>query len=225
MKTLSYFFVLALVLVASELRAQEMCTNPSTDHLFCRAGNSMVTIATGIPYVGIAEYAYGISDKVTIGALYGQTPLVEGYGFRIRAIIAEPSERTRVYFRAPAFYYPKTHDLGGEPWFLTWPVVNVEYTRDCGRRMWAGIGAVGAVCAHSLARTLGLEHSTEEMGEGFHGGIWNTIQVGGTQPFSDKLVAQVELGVVMNGFKVAKPDEWVGGPPVVLTMGLTYNLQ
>ncbi|HYM20149.1 MAG TPA: hypothetical protein VEW28_03990 [Candidatus Kapabacteria bacterium] len=226
MKNLSFFFVLLLaVLAVSELRAQNTCTNPSPDYLFCPEGHSMVTAATGIPYIGIAEYAYGISDKTTIGLVYGQTPVVTGYGARVRSIISEPSERVRIYFRAPLFYYPQTHDLGGEPWFLTWPVVNVEYTRDCGRRMWAGIGAVGAVCAHSLARTLGLEHSTEMMGEGFHGGLWNTVQVGGTQPITSNLVAQVEFGVVMNGLKVAKPDDWVGGPPVILTMGLTYQLQ
>ena len=225
MKTTHFLFIVLTVITSSGLRAQDMCTTPPTDHLFAGEGHSMFSAATGIPYIGIGEYAYGISDKTTIGVLYGQTPVIEGYGLRIRTIMAEPSERVRVYFRAPLFYYPKTHDLGGEPWFLAWPVVNAEYRRDCGRRIWAGLGEVGAVCAHSLGRTLGLEKEHEMMGEGFEGGLWNTIQVGATQPFSDRLVAQAEVGLVMKGLSIAKPSEWIGGPPVILTMGLSYAIQ
>ena len=202
----------------------QMCTSAAPDHLFAPKGHSMATISTGIPYVGIAEYAYGISDKTTIGLMYGQTPLVEAYGIRVRSIVNQLSEQTRIYFRAPIFYYPKTHDMGGEPWFLNWPVFNIEYLRDCGRRMWAGVGAIGAVCSHSLGKTLGLEKEHESMGEGFRGGIWNTMQIGVTQPIGEHLVAQAEFGLVMSGFKLAGSD-WVGGPPVVLIIGLSYSFQ
>ncbi len=88
--------------------------------------------------------------------------------------------------------------------------------------MWAGIGAIGAACAHSVGKTLGLEKEQEMMGEGFKGGIWNTVQIGATQPITDKLVAQAEFGLVMSGIKLAKSD-WVGGPPVVLIMGVSYS--
>lgn len=219
-----FTLTITLLLFCSAASAQEMCTAPSPDHLFVPEGGSMFTAATGIPYVGIGEYAYGVSSKTTVGFIYGQTPLVEGYGLRIRTIIGEPSERVRIYFRAPIFYYPQTHDLGGEPWFLAWPVVNIEYRRDCGRREWIGLGAVGAVCAHSLGTTLGLEHRREMMGEGFNGGIWNTIQAGISQPFSEHVVAQLEAGLVMNGFSIARKGEWVGGPPVILIMGVSYAM-
>lgn len=223
MKNSIGILIAAIVLTCSFTSVfAQVCTAPSPDHLFADKGGSMVTASTGIPYIGIAEYAYGISSKTTIGFMYGQTPLVEAYGIRIRTIIAEPSERTRIYFRSPIFYYPKTHDLGGEPWFLAWPVLNFEYRRDCGRRMWAGVGAIGAACAHSVGKTLGLEKEQEMMGEGFKGGIWNTVQIGATQPITDKLVAQAEFGLVMSGIKLAKSD-WVGGPPVVLIMGVSYS--
>ena len=205
------------------LVSAQTCIVHSPDYLFTGEGHSMVTLTTGIPYVGIAEYAYGISDKTTIGFMYGQTPAVEGYGIRIRTIISQPEDNLRIYFRSPVFYYPLTHELGGEPWFLAWPAFNIEYTRDCGRRMWAGIGAVGACCAHSLGKTFGLEKDNNEMmGPGFKGGIWNTIQTGATQPITDHLVAQAEVGLVLSGIKLASQNSWIGGPPVILVMGLTY---
>jgi hypothetical protein len=224
MKTSLCILLAALFIFSSssKMSAQLACTAPSPDHLFAESGKSMVTISTGIPYVGIAEYAYGISSKTTIGLMYGQTPLVEAYGIRIRTIISEPTENLRIYFRSPIFYYPKTHDMGGEPWFLAWPVFNIEYKRDCGRRMWAGIGAIGAACAHSIGKTFGVEKEREEMGEGFKGGIWNTVQIGGTQPLGEHVVIQAEFGLVMSGLKPAGSD-WVGGPPVLLITGLSYT--
>jgi hypothetical protein len=226
MKNTHSLLIAALTIACSfsSVYAQLICTAPSPDPLFASSGGSMVTLSTGIPYVGIAEYAYGISDKTTIGFMYGQTPKVQAYGMRIRTIISEPSYNLRIYFRSPIFYYPQTHDLGGEPWFLAWPVLNIEYKRDCGRRLWAGIGAIGACCAHSLGTTLGLEKAKEEMmGAGFNGGIWNTVQVGVTQPISNGFVAQLEFGLVMSGFKVAG-SSWVGGPPILLITGLSYAL-
>lgn len=222
MKTLLTFAFTLLLATSTYSQIDQLCESPSPDHLFAGEGKSMVTVSTGIPYVGIAEYAYGVSSKTTIGFMYGQTPFVEGYGLRIRTIIAEPEDNLRVYFRAPIFYYPKTQELGGEPWFLTWPAFNLEYKRDCGRRMWAGIGAIGAVCANSLKHQIFGGEEEGEMEMGFEGGLWNTVQVGITQPISEHLVAQGEFGLVMNGLKVAGSD-WVGGPPVVAIVALTYT--
>ncbi len=221
MKTLLTFAFTVLLASSTYSQIDQLYESPSPDHLFAGDGKSMVTVSTGIPYVGIAEYAYGVSSKTTIGFMYGQTPFVEGYGLRIRTIIAEPEDNLRVYFRAPIFYYPKTQSLGGEPWFLTWPALNLEYKRDCGRRMWAGIGAIGAVCANSLKHQIFGGHEEGEMEMGFEGGLWNTVQVGITQPISEHFVAQAEVGLVMSGLKVAGSD-WVGGPPVVALVALTY---
>jgi hypothetical protein len=76
MKNTHSLLVAALTIACSfsSVYAQLTCTAPSPDPLFASSGGSMVTLSTGIPYVGIAEYAYGISDKTTIGFMYGQTP-------------------------------------------------------------------------------------------------------------------------------------------------------
>ncbi len=202
---------------------------PSSDYLFANAGGSLVTASTGIPYLGITEYAYGISSKTTIGLMFGETPDVEGYGIRIRTVIAELSDNNRIYFRAPILYYPKTHELGGYPWFLAWPVLNLEHEYQSGMCVWAGMGAVGAGSQCTVEDGLGLDkdddmdtHSTTS--KGFEGGVWNTVQFGASQPIGEKFVAQAEFGLVMSGVKLALSSNWVGGTPVLLIMGVTYAL-
>ena len=85
-----------------------------SDHLFAEKGRSAVTIATGIPYVGIAEYAYGFSDRFTMGVLVGTTPRVPGFGVRFRNILHSNGDNKRIYLRTPLLYYPQTKGLGGE---------------------------------------------------------------------------------------------------------------
>ena len=43
--------------------------NHECDHVLNYKGQSRITFATGIPHVAISEYAYGVSDRVTAGAL------------------------------------------------------------------------------------------------------------------------------------------------------------
>ena len=89
------------------------------DHLFPRKGTSQLMIATGVPYLGIAEVAYGFSNRFAAGAIVGRTPNVTGYGIRFRAILYQPNLNFRVYFRSPIFYYAKSKHFGDEPWVLT----------------------------------------------------------------------------------------------------------
>jgi hypothetical protein len=202
------------------------------DHLFPTKGGSMVTFSTGIPYLGIAEYAYGFSDRFSVGLIAGVTPNVEGYGVRIRGILYQPSERFRLYFRAPMFYYPQTKGLGGEPWVLAWPVISGEWKMDSGTRVSLGGGAVVASCFHSLMRHLGLRKKSEttdmtsegndDNPRGFMGGVWNTVHAGVAFPISQHIMIQTEASLVMRGFRVAG-DDWVGGPPVIIVAGLSYS--
>src|SRR5688572_14397259 len=71
------------------------------DHGLNAKGRGRVTVATGIPYVAIGEYAYGVSDRVTVGFMTGVTPHIPGYGVRARAVLLESQEGFRVYFCTP----------------------------------------------------------------------------------------------------------------------------
>ncbi|HTR81678.1 MAG TPA: hypothetical protein VMM58_08610 [Bacteroidota bacterium] len=214
--------VFAIAFAVCHTMFSQPISSEHDDHLFAADGGSMVTVSTGIPYIGIAEYAYGISDRFSVGVMVGTTPNVEGYGVRARAIIAQPSDDVRFYFRVPAFYYPHTKDLGGDPWVLTWPVLSAEWRLNSGTRISAGAGAVVASCFDSFIRKIGLGSKESENEEMIMGGIWNTFHAGVAFPVSRDVMVQAEGSTVMHGFTFAQHD-WVGGPPVILVIGLSYS--
>tara|TARA_B100000497_G_C7651366_1_gene391917 strand:+ start:521 stop:1285 length:765 start_codon:yes stop_codon:yes gene_type:complete len=232
------FFVIFNAVFAQEAKKDHY----SFDYLFPGKQKSSITFSTGIPYVAIAEYSYGFADRFSLGLLAGTTPKVEGYGIRIKSVLFQKNSDSRIYAKMPILYYPQTQDLGGEPWLLTWPVVNYEKSYNNGIRLSYGIGVVAAACANDMMDVLGIgtheHHSTEdehheeshhdmenmelhsEGDEGFMGDVWNTVQAGITLPLKTKWVFQAEIAAVMKGVKIAG-SEWVGGPPVILTLGVT----
>ena len=193
------------------------------DHLIPRKGKTITTIATGIPYVGIAEAAYGFTDRFSVGLVVGVLAnSAPGYGLRFRYLLAQPSPDLRVYIRMPVLYYPRASSFGCpdcDPWFLTWPAVNAEWRRANGTRLWWGVGVVAAACATTV---FGGEDEEEEMAEGLHEGTWNTLQFGFSRPLKRRISFQLEVAVVFKGLKLATPGNWLGGPPVILTTGLSY---
>ncbi|MBI1805069.1 MAG: hypothetical protein HY033_08925 [Ignavibacteriae bacterium] len=187
------------------------------DHLFAHEGKSMVTLATGIPYLGIAEYAYGFSERFSLGLSVGVTPTVEGYGLRIRAVILQPRENFRLYARMPIFYYPKTEH--GEPWMLAWPVVSAEWILQSGTRLSIGGGVVAAACMNSILGRKDMEDKEHE----FMGGVWNTVHAGVAVPLNRSIMLQTEVSSVMSGLKFAGKD-WIGGPPVIVVLGISISV-
>ena len=230
------------------------------DHLFPQKGKSLFTFATGVPYIAIGEYAYGFTDRFSVGVLVGVTPSIPGYGLRLNTILYK-NGNSRVYARVPLLYYPQTKGLGGEPWLLTWPVVNYEKTFESGLRFSVGGGIVAAACVNDMLDVLGIaehkhgsleqafitspvhhgetnDHHSYDDGhhmegnagqvnlvhndeEGFMGDLWNTVQMGVAFPISKKCMFQAEIAAVLKGFSIAG-DEWVGGSPVIMTVGISH---
>jgi hypothetical protein len=186
------------------------------DYVFALTGNWQITSATGIPYIGIGEFAYGINSRTTLGLVYGITPNVEGYGLRGRRILYQSTEDFRLYFCVPVLYYPKTRALGGEPWFLTRPNINFEWITKKSLRYKVGGSLIAAASQPSL-------FGKERFEEGFKGGLWNAVHAGLSFPIIRNIMFQTELSVVMNGIHIAGKD-WVGGPPVILVIGISYGI-
>lgn len=199
------------------------------DYLILHKGKSMIILNSGIPYVAMGEYSFGISNRVSVGVLYGYTPIVLGYGLRIKAILAKPDEDLRIFLKVPMIYYPHAKNLGGDPWVLAWPTLSIEKKLHDGARLWTGIGVLGASCVDIL---LGEKRESVDVLGGSEQGnankkmmsaIWNTIQVGYSKPISPRLSWTVEAAPVLHGLKLAG-DEWIAGPPVILTVGVSYSL-
>lgn len=193
------------------------------DYLSPPKGKYMATMVTGIPFIGIGEVAYGFTNRFSVGILAGELGnFTPGYGLRFRYVLAQPSQDFRLYFKAPVIYYPQDQPIGCpdcEPWFLTWPTVNAEWRLAGGSRLWAGVGVVAAACATTV---LGSDEEQEEMAEGRNEGVWNTIQFGISRPLTRRITFQFEAAVVLKGLKLASRDNWLGGPPVILTIGFTH---
>ncbi|MHB1048607.1 MAG: hypothetical protein ACYC09_00905 [Bacteroidota bacterium] len=214
MKKQVVFSVTAILCLYQSVMAQRFDTG-AHDHVFTRSGGSKITLATGIPYIGVAEYAHGLSDRVTGGVLFGLTPNVTGYGIRVRAIVYQTTESFRVYFCTPVLYYPKTKELGGDPWWLTRPNINFEWIAQSGFRYKVGGSIIAAASHHSLFGNSGAAK--------FSPGLWNAIHAGSSFSVGGGVMFQNEISIVMNGLRVAGSD-WVGGPPIILVIGLSKEI-
>lgn len=220
-----FLTLVILLLMAASASAQ---TFRSPDALFVPRGKTMLTLSTGIPFVGLSEYAYGFSDRFSLGVMIGQTPKVRGYGVRLRHILYERESHVRIAAEMPFLYYPKTSF--GEPWVLMWPKLNAQWHIHDRLRLIAGLGVVYTECAEMLL-TLGrqaepIPHTDGHAHVGpreFMGDLWQTIQVGLSVPVSRHVAVQVETATVLDGLKLAD-SRWVGGPPVILTMSVAYTL-
>lgn len=204
----------AVLLATSGFSAQARQISHVNDHVLNFKGQARVTVATGVPYVGITEYAYGFSDRVTVGVLAGITPSIPGYGIRARAVLYQPHDGFRVYFCTPVMFYPKTRGLGGDPWWLVRPNLNLEWIAKTGFRYKLGGSLIAAASHYGL------------FGDGsrakFVPGVWNAIHGGISLPIRRGLTFQVETSLVMDGLKVAGRD-WVGGPPVIAVIGTSWT--
>lgn len=201
---------LCAVVLARVLPAQQF--DHSYDHVLNDQGQSRFTLATGIPYLAIGEYAYGVSDRVTLGVLAGVTPTVEGYGIRARAVLYQPSLRFRVYFCTPVFFYPNSHIDGHGSWWLTRPNINFEWMTPGGLRYKVGGSAIAVVSQRTL---MGAASDPVR--------FWNAVHGGISFPMGPRATFQLESSLVMKGTRVAGSD-WVGGPPVILVLGTSWAL-
>lgn len=204
-----------VVFASVQVGSAQLSFNGTSDHVFTTRGNAKITLASDIPYIGIAEYAYGVTDRFTAGVLVGLTPRVEGYGVRLRTIVFQEERSFRSYFCVPVMYYPKTRDLGGDPWWLTRPNINFEWIMESGHRYKFGGSIIVAGSHHSF---FGDKSKAK-----FQPDHWNAFHVGTSFPIGAGLMFQVELSAVMNGVTIAGND-WVGGPPAIFIIGISREL-
>ena len=209
--------------------AQILSAQREQDALFPGEGKTALTVWTGIPYIGIAEYAYGFSDRFSVSVIGGFTPSSKAIGIRLRGIVAQPSDKFRLYIKGPILYYPGSEDSHGEPWFFAWPTLNAEWRLESGIRIWGGAGLAGAICAQNL---LGIKDAAMEMGgEGFTGGLWNTLSAGISKPITEHIELHAEAAIVMRGLKFANDPSlpgkrtniyWGTRLPMIVDIGMSY---
>ncbi len=219
MKIFPYIFVVivqaSLFISPADAQPQSLAWN---DPLFPAKGSAMVTFSTGVPYIGAGEYAYGFSDRFSVGVLAASAPPAVALGIRIRASIFEFHDNFRIYLRVPIIYYPPADGLfDGEPWLLAWPVMSAEWKLSSGTRLSVGGGVVRAGCVGSLM-------GDTMDGDKIMGGIWNTFHLGAAVPLNNRLTFQAEASAVMSGFKIAG-DDWIARFPAIVVLGFSYQVR
>jgi len=190
------------------------------DYLFAPAGTFSVTLASGIPLLGIGELTYSPTDRFAMGAVVAGTPDLPGVqgtaaiGLRPRGVVLVEGS-WRAVLVVPVFYYPKVEGFGDrDPWVLTRPTLTLEKTFVSGVLLSAGLGLIGAAYAESLF-ALDREHTTM-------GGVWNTASLGGAVPISANTSLFGESSLIMRG--VVPASDWIGGAPIVALVGIATSL-
>ena len=188
------------------------------DHLFPGHGRISTSLATGVPFLAMGELSVGMSDRFALGAIGGATPNVPGFGIRPRAVVVEVGS-WRGVVAAPVLYYPFTSNRSGSAWFLTRPSVVVEHQFANGVRVGGGAGIVAAA---SLDRIVGRERPAGYTG-GMDSAVWNTFNATVAVPIGASTSLFADAALIMKGVRVAG-DDWVGGPPFIVSLGVATNL-
>lgn len=181
------------------------------DHVINGRGMSRVTFATGIPFVAVGEYAYGVTNRLTVGVLGGLTPEVEGYGVRVRSVIYQKRNHYRVYFCTPVIYYPGLS--AGDPWWLTRPNINFEWVTRSNIRYKFGISVFMAASNNSLFGDASKATLQPD--------YWTSAHTGMSLPIGSDFSFQTEVSYVSKGVTPIK--DFIGAPPVVLVLGISYT--
>lgn len=187
------------------------------DHVINKKGESRISVFTGLPVVGSTEYAYGISDKLTFGVFAGFTPFEEALGIRVRTELFERADETfRIYYCTPIIFYPQSQRADPDAWFITRPNINFEWVASSGLRYKVG-GSLLAMASHRdlFGDGTGSKHPPE---------LWTAVHVGTSMPVGrgSGLSFQAELSYITKGVKTI--DSFVGGPPIILMTGFSFEL-
>jgi hypothetical protein len=200
------------------------------DPLYPGAGRVSFTAASGLPFVALGEAAIGIGDRFALGVLAGLTPRVATFGTRLRAAPVELG-RLRFSVVVPVLYYPRTNAIGGAPWMLLRASGLVEYAFDSGIRPYLGVGLVMASTLARIGRELGAQDYSDGAG-GLRGydnakpssaGLWGSLGAGVAWPLDTHYALFAEASLITEGLEPAG-SSWVGGPPIVASIGFVARL-
>ena len=208
----------------------------SEDYLFPEAGHLGATLATGVPYIGIADVTLGLGPYAAIGAVFGVTPRVLGLGARPRLSLPLGSAQTaafRIYAIAPLLYYPET---SLDSWVLARPTLALEHRTTRELRLALGGGALWAASVGALqgepARLSYEAPSEAEIaarratldGAGPGSVLFWTMSASAALQLAPHSTLFCEITTVMENAALAG-SRWTdfGGPPVLVALGVTHS--
>ena len=182
--------ILVLVLVlAPAARAQH--------YLFPRPGEMSLTVAAGVPYLGVTEIATGITPRFSAGVLFAVADEI-GVGIRPRVLLFD-GETARVALTMPLVYYPPSWKRSGEDWLYTNPALRLELSVTPALRLYSGAGIVFAACTDSVSSLLHGRMPEDDGDKRMVGGIWPTVHLGGAYAVTPSLSVIFDGATVLGG--------------------------
>ena len=235
-------FAALLLLFPVESRASEPpspngeASAPSSPYgpngdLFPTPGRPSLSAATGLPFLAIGEVGVGLTQGVAIGAVGGVTPSVLTAGIRPRFLV-RASERYAVTLSIPMLWYPKASapgpgNVGSTAWVLARPELMLDVSPNARTHVAGGVGVIAAASTLALGNKLrGREFVVPAYGGatesrvGFAGGIWDTLCMHASYALDPPTHLFAEGSLVFRGLALA---DNVGGPPLVVTLGVRRN--
>jgi hypothetical protein len=211
---------------------------PSNGDLFPTAGHVTAAAATGLPFLGVAELGFAVTDHFAVGAVggvalayepTGPVPTVPTAGIRPRFRVAT-SRRTSLELIVPALYYPSAtpgpSHVRGTAWLVARPEVFFDGAIGERWHVAGGMGVITAASTDALGQLVGGRkvvmppyNGSPESTRGFAGGVWNTLSTRGSYALSSQTHLFAEGTLVMMGVVPAE----VGGPPVVVELGAQHT--
>lgn len=209
------FYLIPVTAVAYQLLDENPATTYSFDHVINRRGESRVSTLTGIPIIGTAEYAYGISDRLTAGVFAGFTPFEEAIGIRVRTVLFQKNNSFRVYYCTPIVFYPQSNMRDPEPWWLIRPNINFEWLINTGFRYKFGASMIGVATHRQVfgGAGAGNQQLSPE--------LWTAVHGGFSLPVGRRLSFQTELSYISKGTETI--TDFFGGPPMLAIFGFSYT--
>ncbi len=200
--------------------------------LFPTPGHVSLSAATGLPFLGIGEAGFGLTRGVAVGVIGGVTPSVLTAGirprFRVRA-----SERVALMLSIPMLYYPSASapgpgNIGQTSWVLARPELMLDGEVTGRLHLAGGMGLIAAASTVALANkaegkpfALPAYAGSTDTTHGFAGGLWNTVCVHASYALASSTHLFAESSLVLRGVVLA---DNVGGPPIVVTLGVQQTL-
>lgn len=234
---MKYILTTSILLISIAVIGQTNKLNG--DHLFAEKGKSTLSVATGVPFVFAAEFAYGLSKKFTAGLLFGKIPIpgAQGFGLRLRGILASNDKGMRLYFEMPLVVYPETRKKVRKPWYLAYPNIMLEKKFNSGVRLSTGAGLLIGGCLAPVVQEHDMHSMEHHMmvvtkqcvfgGDGGRmAGLWYSINSGFAVPISRRVMFQQQLNVIAGGIQIADITKkaWLYKPSVIIITGLTFSL-
>lgn len=216
--SLVFLVLIILSAAAYPVRAFQYRPDPARpvrpfDHVINRKGVSRISLLTGIPIVATAEYAYGLSDRLTIGVFGGFTPFEEALGLRIRTVVYQSDGSFRIYYCTPVVFYPQLNRQEAEPWWLIRPNLNFEWLSGTGIRYKFGASLIGVASHRSIfGDTAGGRREPE---------LWSAVHSGISLPVGSRWSFQTEVSYITKGMQTV--DTFFGGPPVLVITGFSFT--